>query len=528
MTDVKLLDADGNPLASTKKSMVAHSAADRNSQELASWIPRSKSADGAWLPDRDLAVSRIQDLARNDGWASGALRTKLINVLGSRMKLQVRPDYRALGLDYEWSVEWSRDVEARFANYAEDPDYHCDIRQLQSVYGIVQTAFCDFLTSGDAIALAHWLPRNGGQFATTFQGVDADRLSNPHEKRDTEHLKGGIETDRFGRPAYYHFRNAHPGDRMVSRNSYSWSKVSRKTKFGRLKVIHYFRHERPGQTRGKSMFTPIIERLKMHTKHSRTALQAAVLNCVLAAFIESPVDTGIMGELFEGGEHEQVLAYQDGRAEFHKNRGLKLNGVQVPQLFPGEKFSFSSVSHPGPDYAQFEQAVLRNIAAGLGISYEQLSNNWSDTNYSSARASLLEAWKVMTFERLEFSQHFIRHMYGLWLEEAIYKGIVKLPATAPSFQTAKAAYMRCRLIGPPRGWVDPVKEAQASQLRMEIGISSLEQECAEQGLDYEEVLDQRARELKMLKEKGLSAPSRFIPQNETQENQEQSNGQTGR
>jgi len=54
-----------------------------------------------------------------------------------------------------------------------------------------------------------------------------------------------------------------------------------------------------------------------------------------------------------------------------------------------------------------------------------------------------------------------------------------------------------------RGWIDPVKEAQAAQLRMEIGISTLEDECAEQGKDWEEVLEQRAREKGKLEELGL-------------------------
>jgi capsid protein len=48
-----------------------------------------------------------------------------------------------------------------------------------------------------------------------------------------------------------------------------------------------------------------------------------------------------------------------------------------------------------------------------------------------------------------------------------------------------------------------VKEAQAAQIRMDAGISTLEDECAEQGLDWEEVLEQRARERSRMEELGL-------------------------
>jgi len=74
---------------------------------------------------------------------------------------------------------------------------------------------------------------------------------------------------------------------------------------------------------------------------------------------------------------------------------------------------------------------------------------------------------------------------------------------APDFYENKYAYTRCKWIGPGRGWVDPVKEAQACQIRMEIGLSTLENECASQGLDWEEVLEQRAREKAKLVELGL-------------------------
>jgi hypothetical protein len=72
----------------------------------------------------------------------------------------------------------------------------------------------------------------------------------------------------------------------------------------------------------------------------------------------------------------------------------------------------------------------------------------------------------------------------------INKGMIE----APGFYQNKALWCRCKWIGPGRGWIDPVKEAKASKIRLEIGLSTLEDECATQGLDWEEVLEQRARE----------------------------------
>lgn len=57
-------------------------------------------------------------------------------------------------------------------------------------------------------------------------------------------------------------------------------------------------------------------------------------------------------------------------------------------------------------------------------------------------------------------------VFELWLEEVVNKGLIE----APNFYENKAAWCRCKWIGPGRGWVDPVKEAQASQIRMESGL----------------------------------------------------------
>src|SRR5437899_9306464 len=84
--------------------------------------------------------------------------------------------------------------------------------------------------------------------------------------------------------------------------------------------------------------------------------------------------------------------------------------------------------------------------------------------------------------------------YGLWLEEAINRGEVVLPKGVPGFYDARSSWAMCRWIGPGRGWIDPVKEVQASVMKIDAGLSTLEGEAAEQGHDWLEVAEQRAYE----------------------------------
>ena len=98
-------------------------------------------------------------------------------------------------------------------------------------------------------------------------------------------------------------------------------------------------------------------------------------------------------------------------------------------------------------------------------------------------------------------------MYSAVLHEMMDRGDLPLPRNAPEFLEARTAYAQCDWLGVARGWVDPVKEKQGAILGMDAGMSTLQRECAEQGLDYEEVIDQRAREYQQFKERGLPMPN---------------------
>jgi len=83
--------------------------------------------------------------------------------------------------------------------------------------------------------------------------------------------------------------------------------------------------------------------------------------------------------------------------------------------------------------------VLRNIAAGLNIPYELLAMDFSRTNYSSARAALLEAWRYFQGRRRWLQDYWLTPIYELWLEEAVNAGVV----AAPDYYANRYAYRRC-------------------------------------------------------------------------------------
>ena len=479
------------------------------SADMASWWPTLGAPDAEYAPHRDRTVARIRDLVRNDGWASGGLGRRLDAVIGADLRLSARPDYRALGLDADWAAEWADEVEAAWRGYATDPARHNDAARTLTVGQQLALAYRHMMIDGDAVGVLLWRPERlarGAHYATTLQIVDPDRLSTPDGRVEDDRLRGGIELDRDGAPVAYHLRRSHPADYLASYERQRWDRLRRETTWGRPQVVHYWdkaRSGRSGQTRGVGLMAPVVERLKMLTRYDRVELQAATLNAILAAYIQSPFDAELVGDALGGSE---LSAYQTLRSQFHIAHPVTLGGVRLPMLAPGETIGFHHAARPPGQFADFEAAMLRHIASALGVSYEQLSQDWSRVNYSSARAALIEIWRGFGADRLGFAQGFATPIYAAWLEEAIDRGHVALPGEAPGFYDARAAYCRCEWIGPGRGWVDPLKEAQAAVLRMQSGLSTLQRECAEQGLDWQEVIEQRAREIAAMQESGHPLP----------------------
>lgn len=481
-------------------SMVSHQAASRDDLALMGWDPLSGSADADLLPDLDTLTARSRDLARNNGLMAGGMQTLRDNIVGAVLRLSATPDYKLLGWDRETAREWGNLTEAKFRSWAETPD--CDAGRTLNLLGQTTMALGGAMLNGDAVALPMWLPRQDSRWSTRLMMVEADRMATPIELQNRANIRGGIEFDQYGAPAAYYILKRHPGDGLAGLlgfdgawNLNEYERIPAFMPWGRRRVLHLHDKERTGQSRGKPIVAAVMREFHMAGKYSANELQASVASSLVAAFLESNLDPKSAEELF--GEDPRDAWSQSVK----QAQGIrKLSGAAIIPLPVGAKLNSFAPSRPNQAFEAFMLAVLRHIAAGMNLPYELLVKDFSKTNYSSARAALLEAWRYFNGRRRWLTDYWLKPIYELWLEEAVNAGEIK----APDFYANKYAYCRCRFIFGGKGWVDPVKEAQAASIRILNGFSTLEQECAEQGLDYEEVLDQLQIENRMRADRGLA------------------------
>lgn len=469
-------------------------------KDLSDWIPRSVSGQSALSIERELISDRVADLARNDGWGSASMSRQLDLVVGSGWRPAVDLPYETLGLTFEEADEIADRMEDAWRDYAEDPGFWCDATRQGPAASVLGLAYRHRVSDGEAFAEICW-DEDRGPYATFVKIIDPDRVSNPFNESDTIDMRAGIELDRHGAAVGYHVRTNHPDDDYLwGSGGPDWVRVDRETEWGRPIMLHAFEAQQAGQFRGVSPLAPILRKLKQMVRYDEAELQAAMVNAVLAAFVTSAGNHEQLAEAMTAGELNDINA---ARGAAYAAAPPRIPGGTVQFLYPGDSVSLTQPGHPNSGFEAFFRAALRNVASTVGLTYEQLTMDWSQVNYSSARAALLEVWRGLTARKDMFAAQFQNRWWRAWLEEAIDRGRVKIPSKAVSFEANPAAWCRVDWIGPARGWVDPEKEVKAASLRLAGKFSNYERECAEQGIDWKQNVRKLARQRRFMVQNGI-------------------------
>ena len=494
---IKITDKYGVPM---KRSATAYRGAGGHHPSLSNWRAGRYSGHAALRESREVLNDRIHDMARNDGWASAAMSRYVDTIVGSGWRLSSKPNHVTLGITREQADEVSDQIEALWHDATNDPGFWMDAERAQSPAGQLGLATRHQFADGEAIGWIGYREEAPTGFATCVQVIDPMRLSNPYGMMDSDTMKDGVEVDEWGAATRYHIRKSHPGDMVWgSGNSHVWEAFDRETEWGRPIIIHLRDKKWAGMSRGEAVLAPVITKLRQIHDYDDYELQAAALNAMLAAFVTTPMDPEIMDE-----ESTDVSAYAQSEVEYYGKNPLEMEGVQLGFLHPGSQINTIKAEHPSANNEPFVRNAIRNIASAAGITYEAMSADYSQANYSSIRASIVEFRRGFASRSKMVGSMWQGQIYRAQLEEFFDKGLIKLPANAPSYEAAPVAWGHATWIGPAAGWVDPKKESEASVIKMANGLSTMEKENAEQGDDWKENIYQMARERDLKIKHGLN------------------------
>lgn len=523
MTEAADIDAEIERLiapaeaAESKMMGGAYEAADRNQRDLLLWQPPIQSADADILGQKEVADARSLDMLRNDSYVAAGQQLHRDNIVGTQYMLNAQPILRVLDdprFDEMWAEEFQEEVEAKFTAWAESDLHWVDASRHNTFTALVRLAVGIHVSAGEVLATVEWMRDMPRPFQTAIQMIELNRLSDPGDRDfDRAKVRGGIEVNSYGAPIAYYIRRAQLEPWWFQPGHFQWARIlAVKPRFNRRQVLHIMEQGRPSQSRGISQMVTAMKEMKITKKFRDITLQNAVVNASFAAAIESELPSQVVFESLGGGNvgdavtgyAQQFLGavsqYVDSAKHMH------IDGVRIPHLMPGTKLHMTPMGKPGGVGQDFESSLLRYIASNLGVSYEELSKDYRETNYSSARAGMLQTWKYMMGRKRMIADRFASNIYRLWLEEAIGKSMISaMPRNAPNWYEGLNAdgYANATWIGAGRGQIDELKETQAARLRIDSRLSTLEQEFGRQGMDWRQGLQQIKRERDYAEKLGL-------------------------
>ena len=351
--------------------------------------------------------------------------------------------------------------------------------------------FRSILTHGEFVNLQVSVNEPGRTFFTALQRIHPARLRTPVDLVSDSNIREGVVLGDRGQPVSCWIAN--PDDGVMLRLTSKDFQNLPIRRAHRNVVYHRFFHRDPEQVRGTSILAPGMKSFRDLGDYLDFELVANIVTASFPVFIATDNPEDILGNEKAGGpksDQGRVYSeYEPGQVMYGRN---------------GEKPFVLESNRPGNNFGTFVERVLRGLSAATNMPYEVLAKDFSKTNYSSARASLLEAWRVYLLYRAGMVNWFCQPVYEQIMEEAFLRGMLDIPAGAPDFYEAKAEWCNAMWIGAARGHIDPVKENTANHQGLEDNATTLANIVAEQGGDdWEAVMRQRAKEVNLAKELGI-------------------------
>jgi lambda family phage portal protein len=438
------------------------------------WVTSGTSADSEIRSSFKALRNRARQLVRDNDYARQAVRAIQNNVIGQGVKFQPQ-----VKLQREMTLDETINQQIMLAWHQWSNKNRCDVSGLLGFHDMERLLVRSLAESGEVFVRMIRQPFGDSRVPFALQVLEADYLIDDDVPQAMEGntVRLGIEVDGYLRPQAYHFYANHPGDTYAGNPRTN----GRKIRVPADEVIHLFMPERPGQTRGVTWFASALMRLHMLQGYEEAEVVRARASSALMGFITSPEGELMGDEVYEG---ERVSEFTPGVFRY---------------LQPGESVSVPDLNAPDGQLEPFTRSMLRAAAAGVGVSFESMSKNFTESNYSSSRLSLLEERDTYKVLQRYMIENFHHEVFRSWLDMAVLSGELNLPG----YETNPERYRMATWVPRSWEWVDPQREVNAYKVAVRSGFKTLGQIVAEQGGDLDEYLAARQSELAKLDEKNI-------------------------
>lgn len=416
------------------------------------------SANAANGPEvRRVLRNRARYEVANNSYARGIVLTLANDVVGTGPRLQLLTE----------DGEANTRIEREFAAWSRAVGLPEKLRTLRMARA----------ESGEGFAVLTSNPKLPTPVELDLRLVEADRVCTPDAKAPTTagYAVDGIAFDGAGNPVEYHVLKDHPGE-AVSRRFLDYDRLPASS------VLHWFRADRPGQARGIPDITPALPLFAQLRRFTLAVIAAAETAADFAGILYT--DAPASGEADAAEPFEPI--------ELEKRALVTMPG--------GWKMAQLQAEQPATTYAEFKKEILNEIARCLNMPFNVAAGNSSGYNYASGRLDHQTYFKAIRVEQAHLEAVVLDRILAAWFDEAVL-----IPDLLPADLGPFADW--------PHQWfwdghehVDPAKEASAQATRLANLTTTLADEYARRGLDWEAQLRQRAKEVALVTTLGLTPP----------------------
>ena len=437
-----------------------------------SWVNTPNTADSLIYKSWTTLVARSREQAENNDHARKFIQMIRDNVAGPNgfvLNAQIKdpngkPDVLA-----------SQAIEEAFAIQSEIGNF--ETTGTMSRIDVERIAMSTLVKDGEAIAIMRF-GSDLSPFGFSIQLVDPYLLNPIHFSKEPNgnYVRHGIEYNAEGKAVAYHFREY--DERLESYIGYTTRE--KYTRIDAKYVIHVFVPEIVGQKRGLPWMRTALGRLRMLSAFEDAALvNARIGACKMGFFRDQDADPSELESL-----------PMDAEAGVFENIGNK------------EFVSFNP-QFPDPFIGQFTQSILRSVASGLGISYNNLASDLTNVNFSSIRQGTLEDREFYKGLQTWFSNAWCMKIYKAWLEVALLSGMITVN-NRPLKIERRTKYQSVSFQGRRWSWIDPQSEMQANERAIANNLKSRSEVIRDAGGDPEDTFMEIQRETEMQDKLGIT------------------------
>lgn len=427
-----------------------------NTTRTKDWKASSTSLNAELRTSLDKLRARSRDMYGNNGHLRSAVGRLTTNIVGTG----IRPSVEGASKPLERKI-----VEA-FTVWAESEESDFDGRI--DFYAMQSLVVRSVVMSGEAIIRRRRTEGAGG-IPLQIQVQEGDVLDASRDGFPTQnggYIKLGVEFDASGKRVAYWLYDEHPGEGTSTRNL-----ISRR--IPAEDVCHVFFVERPGQVRGVPWTVATMLKLRDLDQYEDAQIIRQKVAACFTAFVQDNDPTSAL-TAGEGIDYERL---EPGRIE---------------ELPAGKTITFATPP-PAEQYDPFTKGVLRSAASGIGITYEAMTNDYSNVNFSSGRMGWIEMGKQVQEWQLAMVKPFCNTIWRWFISSLVISGKIK-----EAQEKTRASWTP-----PRREMLDPVKEMKGISEQLKAGLLSYSEALRKQGYEPQDVMDELASDIQELDKLGI-------------------------